>query len=342
MNRTVLKHGIIFLNITLFLLCAMMPVQAKEIVNCWDETRKAHYLRRKISSAINVYAKEGTTPRVKHETGVLAGVEYDVLRIDPDKDTFLQVDYSETPTYLNALVDESLLSDGYVRVGGINAGYFNNTTVDYGRPVGAVRTHNEWTTWHGQLNTPAYGSGYATAYFNTYDMEIRYHGWKNNRWQGDHIWSWWTGYLIDAENAVSGSYTYFVDGKEADITRGEVSGINYHRYGRALTILAQNAQKQFLLLEFYGTISDAYVLQFLRENQVTDAIRLDGGGSCQMVYDDELVNQEYEPGAMIPVDTPLFEKDVVKKRWADLLIDQKGWKKPETISLESAESVKQK
>ena len=320
MNRTAVKQGIAIWSITLFLLCSVLPVQAQEIINCWDETKKAHYQRRKISTAINVYAKEGAVPQVKHETGILAGVEYDVLRVDPDKHTFLQVDYSEAPKYLTALVDEDLLAQGYVRVGGINAGYFNNTNSEYGRPVGAVRTHNEWTTWHGQLNTPAYGSGYATAYFNTYDMEIRYHGWKNSRWQGDHIWSWWTGYLVDAENAVSGSYTYFAGGKETDITHGEVSGMNYHRYGRALTILAQDVNKQFLLLEFYGTISDTYVLQFLRENQVTDAIRLDGGGSCQMVYDDALVNQSYERSKMIPVDTPLFEKDVVKKRWANLLV----------------------
>ena len=295
-------------------------VQAEEIINCWDETKKAHYLRRRISTAINIYARQGTVPQVQHESGFLAGVEYDVLRIDPNEDTFLQVDYSESPVYLNALVDQERIDEGYVRVGGINAGYFSNTNFEYGRPVGAVRTHNAWTTWHGNLNTPAYGSGYATAYFNRYDMELRYHGWKNGRWQGDHIWSYWTGYLIDAENAISGSYTYFADGKETDITKGDVYGVNYHRYGRALTIFAQTAAKQYLLIEFYGTIDDAYVKQFLRENNATDAIRLDGGGSCQMIYDDELVNQPYRQKSVLPEDSPLFEKDVLKKRFANFLI----------------------
>lgn len=298
----------------------LWTVQAKEVINCWDETRKAHYLRRKISTAINIYSKEGTTPRVKHETGVLAGIEYDVLRVDPSEDTFIKLDYTETPEYLDALYDSELTKQGYVRIGGINAGYFSNGSQEYGRPVGAVRVGNEWTSWHGHLNTPAYGSGYATAYFNTYDMKIRYHGWKNGRWMGDHIWSWWTGYLIDAENGISGSYTYFADGKEADLTLGEVSGINYHRYGRALTILAQDENQQFLLLEFYGTIGDSYVRQFLRDNHVTDAIRLDGGGSCQMIYDDELVNLAYDPILAMPIDTPLFEKEAIQKRRAETLI----------------------
>lgn len=286
----------------------LLPVRAEQVINCWDETRKAHYQRRKISTAINVYAREGTVPQVRHESGVLSGVEYDVLRIDPCRTTFLKVDYSETPVYLTQLEDKQLLKDGYMRVGGINAGYFNNTNTQYGRPVGAVRAGNEWTTWHGQLNTPAYGSGYATAYFNRYRMTLRYHGWKNRKWQGDHNWSYITGYLIDAENAISGSYTYFADGKEQDITNGETGGINYHTYGRALTIFAQKKSGQYLLLEFYGTIADAKVKEFLRREGVTDAIRLDGGGSCQMIYDDELVNKPYLPLINPPDDTPKFDR----------------------------------
>ena len=120
----------------------LVRVQAKEIINCWDETRKAHYLRRKLSTAINIYSREGSAARVKHESGTLDGVEYDILSVDPSEDTFLKVDYSETPLYLDQLYDEDLIKKGYVRVGGINAGYFSNTNVEYGRPVGAVRTNN--------------------------------------------------------------------------------------------------------------------------------------------------------------------------------------------------------
>ncbi|MBQ9328793.1 MAG: phosphodiester glycosidase family protein [Solobacterium sp.] len=298
----------------LFLCAFLRPVQAETVINSWDETKKAHYQRRRISTAINIYTKEGTIPRVLHETGKMDGVEYDILRIDPSEDTFLKVDYSETPVYLSQLYDTELIEQGYLRVGGINAGYFVNNSYQYGRPVGAVRVNNEWTTWHGEANTPAYGTGYATAYFNTYDMELRYHGWRNYSWQGDHNWSYWTGYLIDAENAISGSYTYFADGEEQDITHGDIGGINYHRYGRALTIFAQKPDHQFLLIEFYGTVSESSVKEFLRNEGVSDAIRLDGGGSCQMIYEAELVNQEY-PELEIPEDrSPSFDRDAVERR----------------------------
>lgn len=310
------------LIVSLFIGLRTADVQAKLVINCWDETKKAHYLRRRISTAINIYAKEGTTPQVKHETGMLEGVEYDVLRVDPGENTFLKVDYSESPKYLDLLYDSSLVKRGYVRVGGINAGYFDNTPNHYGRPVGAVRVNNEWTTWHGQLNTPAFGSGYATAYFNTSDLKLRYHGWKDRKWQGDPDWSWWTGYLIEAENAVSGSYTYFADGQEKDITGGETAGINYHRYGRALTIFAQNENEQFLLIEFYGTMREEAVRQFLRDNHVTDAIRMDGGGSCQMIYEEELVNLDYTPEAISHPDPPLFDRGAIAKRRLDAALDR--------------------
>ena len=156
-------------------------VSAENVINCWDETKKAHYQRRRLSTAINIYAKEGSVPQVLHESGILAGVEYDILRIDPCRTTFLKVDYSETPVYLSQLEDKTLLSEGYVRVGGINAGYFSNTNYQYGRPVGAVRVNNEWTRWHGELNTPAYGSGYATAYFNRYRVE----SWEDDEYYAD-------------------------------------------------------------------------------------------------------------------------------------------------------------
>jgi len=294
--------------------CFVLPVSASQVINCWDETRKAHYLRRKLSTAINIYTREGTVSRTAHESGTWNMVEYDVLRISPNQDTFLKVDYSETPVYLTDLYDRELTEKGYQRIGGINAGYFSNTSFEYGRPVGAVRMDNAWTSWHGHLNTPAYGSGFATAYFNTYDMELRYHGWQNSQWKGDHDWSWWTGYLIDAENAVSGSYTYFADGRQTDITEGDAGAINYRYYGRALTIFAQDTDGQFLLVEFYGTLPEDRVISFLNSRNIRDAIRLDGGGSCQMIYEESLVNLPFEPLSSVPEDTPLFSMDALRKR----------------------------
>ena len=301
------------LAVLLSMHAALLHVQAKEIINCWDETKKAHYLRRKLSTAINIYAKEGTVPCVIHESGTRFGVEYDILTTDPSETTFLKVDYSEVPKYLDELYDKEMTEQGYMRVGGVNAGYFSNGSVEYGRPVGAVRTNNEWTTWQGKLNTPAYGNGFATAYFNTYDMTIKYHGWQNSRWKGDHNWSWWTGYLIDAENAISGSYTYFADGKETDVTNGDVGALNYHTYGRALTIFAQDEEGRFQLIEFYGTVPEDKVRAFLKERNVRDALRLDGGGSCQMIYDDSLVNRDF-PKEPHGKDEPMFAMDALMKR----------------------------
>ncbi|MBR4456299.1 MAG: phosphodiester glycosidase family protein [Solobacterium sp.] len=297
-------------------------VHAEPVINCWDEVKKAHYERRRISTALNVYAEEGTIPRVRHESGWIDGVEYDVLRVDPSETTFVKVDYSEQPVYLSQLKDDALLRQGYVRVGGINAGYFSNGTIQNGKPVGAVRTENEWTQWHGERNTPAYGSGYATAYFNVYGMALRYHGWKNGSWQGDHNWSYWTGYLIEAENGISGSYTYFADGCEQDITRGDYGAINYRTYGRALTVFAQRSDGQFLLLEIYGTVKEEAVRAFLRNEHVTDAIRLDGGGSCQMIYEDTLVNYPYVFLTELPPDEPVFDREAAilrRKRKPDIL-----------------------
>ena len=82
------------LSVLVILAGQVFPVRAEQVINCWDETKRAHYQRRKISTAINIYAEEGTVPQVRHESGVLAGVEYDILRIDPCRTTFLKVDYS--------------------------------------------------------------------------------------------------------------------------------------------------------------------------------------------------------------------------------------------------------
>lgn len=283
------------------------------IRNSWNEKRKVHTLQRKISTAINVYAENGTVPRVSHEEGIYAGVEYDILRVDPSEETFLKVDYSESPEYLDELYDEDLEAQGYTRVAGINAGFFNNTSHGYGRPVGGVMVNGEWTDWNGEENTPAYGSGYATAYFNRGKMELCYHGWENGAWKGDEDWSYWYGYAVESENAVSGSYTYFCDGEEIDITDGDHGMVNYHKSRRALTILAQKADLQYLLIEFYGSVSEEKVIEFLRAEEVVDAIRMDGGGSTSMVYLESEVNQEYETGSADP-DLPLFGPEAIAER----------------------------
>ena len=273
--------------------CGSFSVQAEEVVNSWDETKRVHFLRRQIPTAINVYT-DGTESNVFHEQGLIDEVQYDILRVKPSEHTFLQVDYSEVPVYLNELKDYSTIAAGYQYAGGINGGYFSNTEFEYGRPVGAVRRHNAWTTWYGTENTPAYGSGYATAYFTGDNMWIRYHGWAWNDWQGDDSWTWWNGYTINAENGISGSYTYFANGEETDITGGAASRIDYRAYGRAVTIFAQNRAKEYLLITIYGTLPEQRIRDVLRELDLLNAIRMDGGGSAQMVYETDLV-QEIKP-----------------------------------------------
>jgi hypothetical protein len=293
------KHRILRLSHSLILtavlsICGLfshtLPVHAEEVCNSWDETKRVHFLRRKIPTAINIYT-DGTEQNVLHEKGLIDEIQYDILRVIPTEHTFLQVDYSEYPVFLNELKDYNTIAQGYQYAGGVNAGYFSNTEYEYGRPVGAVRRHNAWTWWNGQENTPAYGSGYATAYFTGDDMWIRYHGWAWNDWQGDDSWRWWTGYTINAENGISGSYTYFVDGVEMDITGGAGGMINYRNYGRAVTIFAQNDEKEYLLFTIYGTLPEERIREVLRELHVVNAIRMDGGGSAQMVYETELVKE---------------------------------------------------
>ena len=278
---------------------AVLPVQAELIPGSYNEVGRSRDLRRNIPVAINVYAKNGTVPQVVHEEGIYNGCIYDVLRVDPSEYTFLQVDYAGGPMLLSDLYDWDLVASGYSRVGGINASYFSNTDFEYGKPVGAVRMDNYWASWNGVELAPAYGSGYTTAYFNNTDLELRYHGWSGSSWipYGDGIWNGeQTGvhaYGIDSKFALSGSYTFFANGEQVDLTWGGSGDFNYRSMGRAVTLLAQREDKQYLLMTFFGSISDWDIVEFLKAENVTDALRFDGGGSTQMVYEDTLVNLPY-------------------------------------------------
>ncbi len=267
---------------------SILPVHAEEIQNAWDEETRVHVLRRRVATAINVYT-DGTSDDITHEQGMVDGVIYDILRVNPNDHTFLQVDYTGTPGFVNELKDETRIEEGYQYAGGINAGYFSTADDNYGQPVGAVRRNDAWSTWQNEPCTPAYGNGFATAYIDGDDLELKYHGWKAGQWHPDQAWQWWTGYRIDADYAVSGSFTYFADGTPQDITNGDHGGINYRTFGRAVTILAQKENRQFLLITFYGTLAEDAIQQFLSDLDVYDAIRFDGGGSTQMVYDTDYV-----------------------------------------------------
>ncbi|MBP3891299.1 MAG: phosphodiester glycosidase family protein [Solobacterium sp.] len=285
------KNVIILFLIALLFPFVAHPLHAEEVEAGWDEEDKTDYLTRKVSTSIAVYKKTNGTLDATIEEGIVDGVSYAILRVNPNNDTIVQVDYQEEPQYLSGLKDTSRLSEGYSFVGSINGGYFSNGDYEYGKPVGAVRRNNQWTRWYGSENTPAYGSGFATAYLNHNDLSLKYHGWNWGFWHGDDSWKWWRGYKLDAEYGVSGSFTYFKDGQQVDITNGDVGGVNYHTYGRAVTILAQKKNKQFLLINIYGTLSEERITAFLKELNAYQAIRLDGGLSTQMLYEDTLVKK---------------------------------------------------
>ena len=293
-RKNMIRLSVIPVLCTVLFSSGVCRVSAEEIHHAWDETNRVKTLRREVPTAITVYTKDASAGEVTHEEGVLDGVAYDILRARPSENTIVQVDYSETPVPLNQLRDEERIAQGYRYAGGVNAGYFSNSDEEYGKPVGAVRRSNEWTSWNWAANTPAYGNGFATAYINDGDLELKYHGWSWGMWLGDDSWQWWTGYTIDADYAVSGSFTYYADGIQQDITNGDHGGINYHTFGRAVTILAQKPDKQFLLITIYGTVAEDRITSFLGELGVSDAIRMDGGGSAQMVYETDCV-QEVKP-----------------------------------------------
>ena len=275
--------------LTVVFALSTMTIHAEEVTGSWDENNKRHLLRRPVPTAINIYT-DGTGNDIFHEHGVIDGIRYDCLRVKPSEHTFLQVDYRETPVFLNELKDESLLENGWHYAGGINGGFFSNNEEEYGRPVGAVRRNNAWTVWDSEENTPAYGSGYATAYFDGNEMILKYHGWYQGQWRGDNLWDW-EGYHIDYQNGITGAYTYFVNGEETDITAGTEPVVDYRSYGRALTIFAQNRKQEYLLINIYGTVAEERVIELLRSLDTMNAIRLDGGGSCQMVYETNLIEE---------------------------------------------------
>ena len=275
------------------ILINVMVVNGEEVINAWDETGRIHQFRRPVPTAINIYT-DGSAQDILHEQGVRDGVSYDLLKVTPTEHTTIQVDYSDAPVFLNDLSDSLMEEQGFHYVGGINGGFFSNTEYEYGRPVGAVRRSNGWVLWNGEECTPAYGSGYATAYFERDSMSLKYHGWQNGQWLGDDLWTW-EGYSINAENGITGAYTYYANGEPIDITAETEPAVDYRGYGRALTIFGQTEEKDYLLINIYGTLSEESVYSLLNNWNTVNALRLDGGGSCQMVYETEYV-QEAVPG----------------------------------------------
>lgn len=273
----------VFISAAALAAAAFLLFRKPVVMYSWNDRKREDGLRREVSTALNIYT-DGTEKNIFHESGILESAQYDILRVIPTEHTFLQVDYSEEPVFLNELADQKTVDSGYFYAGGINAGFFQLTGSEAGRPSGAVRRKNSWALWHGEECAPSYGSGFATAYFTGSEMSLRYHGWHNGVWEGDDGWTFESGYQIDAENGISGSYTYFADGKAADITGGDRGMVDYRKFGRAATIFAQNEKHEYLLIEIFGNVSDEKITEFLSSLNAVNALRMDGGVSTQMVY----------------------------------------------------------
>ena len=243
-----------------------------------------------VGSAINIYTLKDTEASIIHHTGNYKGINYDMLEVMPSETTFIKVDYMGYAEWLNNIYDWGLVSEGYIRAGGINANYYAwHTVPNYGQPVGAVRMAGKWTYFGSEPNVPDYGSGYATAYWDrTGLMKLVYSGEDAVNGTG------WIGEKVESECAVSGSYTYIVEGERKDLTNG-YGWYAYHSNDYAFSCLAQKKDGTYYLINFWNGMRDEKVQDFLLDElDAYNAIRLDGGTSTSMCYDDELV-REAEP-----------------------------------------------
>ncbi|MBE6122363.1 MAG: phosphodiester glycosidase family protein [Erysipelotrichaceae bacterium] len=245
-------------------------------------------LNNTVGSAVNIYTLKGTEPSVIHHTGNFNGINYDMLEVTPSETTFVKLDYMGYAEWLNNIYDWGLVSEGYVRAGGINANYYSwHTNPNAGQPVGGVRVAGKWTDFRGEPNMPEYGNGYVTAYWDrTGLMKLVYSGEDVNG-------GGWVGEKVESECALSGSYTYIVNGERKDLTGGS-GWYEYHYNDYAFSCLAQKKDGTYYLISFWNGMRDEKVQDFLLELDVYNALRLDGGTSTSMCYEEDAV-QEAEP-----------------------------------------------
>ncbi|MBR4457270.1 MAG: phosphodiester glycosidase family protein [Solobacterium sp.] len=269
---------------------AAVTAEAELVRKAWGQGSSNTYilgLNNAVGSAVNIYTLKGTEASVVHHTGNYNGINYDMLEVKPSETTFVKTDYMGHAEWLTDIYDWGLLSEGYVRVGGINANYYAwHTNPNYGQPVGGLRMAGKWTYFRGEPNLPDYGSGYVTAYWDrTGLMRLVYSG--EDVLHGS---TEWIGEKVDSECAVSGSYTYIVNGERKDLTDG-YGWYEYHYNDYAFCCLAQKEDGTYYLISFWNGMRDQNVQDFLLGLDVYNAVRLDGGTSTSMCYEDEMVRE---------------------------------------------------
>ena len=264
-------------------------VKAEMVNKAWGQGYSNTFIlgaNNTVGSALNIYTLEGTDAKITHHMGNFNGVNYDMLEVKPSDTTFIKVDYMGHAEWLNQIYDWGLVSEGYQRVGGINASYYAwHTNPNAGQPVGGLRMAGEWTDFQGEPNMPDYGSGYVTAYWErTGLMKLVYSGEDVVHDTG------WIGEEVESECALSGSYTYIVNGERKDLTDGEGWYV-YHTNDYAFSCLAQKEDGTYFLINFWNGMRDEKVQDFLLELDVYNALRLDGGTSTSMCYEEDLIQE---------------------------------------------------
>ncbi len=281
-----LRYFIIVLLLVLIGIFFFRPKEAMiQYSNVWGSQ-----IVNPISTAINVYTKGDSQGVIQYE-GEYENVTYEVIEVRPDENTKIQLDYAgEIPITLDQLYDEQTIQEGWTRVGGINAGFFNRNQPDYGYPTGAVLVQSEWKGWGSEMLTPAYGRGNVTVYFNHYGgFDIHYHGWQNGQWMPstDTFWYYNTQtnsyqYDIQYEYGVSGAYSLLKNGKR--VWLGKTHSMYWERSKTSpVTLFGQKEDGTYLLVIAQNIGGGEKETALMQSLGAYHAIRLDGNSSTSMV-----------------------------------------------------------
>ena len=262
---------------------------------------------RKVSDVFNVYVKTGSTPKITHQVLQYEGSTVHVLKVHPSETTAVHLDYAgDSPKYVPEIRNEYMMANGWIHAAGINAGYFNNNSNQsaYGQPVGAVLT--DWAkTWSAYKSEPCYpckDKGYPTIYSDGYSLSYK-DAWADEFTDllGKMLWARGVGQSLTIEEKV-------------DCSIGQENG----RYNASECVSMVGIDKDGNWLLVANTIKGlnhltrSYLMNSL--GAVT-SFDLDGGGSTQLWWNDDLVNQTPDPVTPDPGGTETMMNGIDISNW---------------------------